>query len=140
MSVIDTLVYDRTEGDVTRVATLRKKILSRTATDEEKQEWLRGMKGAYNASDMNRVTVAMKVLAERLSSDGYDIQFVDEELPPWLTPVAFIESDGSHGIDTAYSVKTEQMKVRMRFRYTSDRLVKFCVEFFYRSFCFLRNC
>ena len=50
MSIIDTLITDRTQDDV----------------DE------RNAKGIYNASDLNRVGLAMNYVAERLKSAGYD--------------------------------------------------------------------
>ena len=50
MSIIDTLITDRTQDDV----------------DE------RNAKGTYNASDLNRVGLAMNYVAERLKSAGYD--------------------------------------------------------------------
>lgn len=48
-------VTDRTAADVARLQELKTKIQSRTATASELSEWLGDMKGAYNASDMNRV-------------------------------------------------------------------------------------
>lgn len=48
-------VYDRTRSDVDRVIELNRKYLSRTITEEEKEEWKGNLKGALNASDLNRV-------------------------------------------------------------------------------------
>lgn len=48
------LITDRTQSDVNRWALLHKKGW-KSMTDEEKEEWLSGMKGAYNALDLNRV-------------------------------------------------------------------------------------
>ena len=62
MSVIDTLVYDRTQADVERVFTLKNKILTgglTALTAEEKAEYMAGMKGAYNYGDMNRVGLSL---------------------------------------------------------------------------------
>ena len=50
MSVIDTLITDRTEADVT----------------------IGNAKGTYNASDLNRVGAAMNYVAARLREQGYD--------------------------------------------------------------------
>ena len=58
MSIIDNLVYDRTQADVDRVFTLKNKILTEglsSLSAEEKTEYMAGMKGAYNYGDMNRV-------------------------------------------------------------------------------------
>lgn len=50
MSIIDTLITDRTQADVDA----------------------RNEKGTYDASDLNRVGSAMNYLADRLKSAGYD--------------------------------------------------------------------
>lgn len=71
MSVIDTLIYDRTQNDVDRVFELKRKILSQglsSLTAEEKAEYLAGMKGAYNATDLNRVGEAVAYLAGRMTA------------------------------------------------------------------------
>lgn len=72
MSVIDTLVTDRTEADVSRYSELRDKGWAEMTT-AEKAEWVAGMKGAYNASDLNRVASAMSYLSQRLASAGYSV-------------------------------------------------------------------
>lgn len=66
-TIIDTLVTDRTQADVERVKALAAKGFSAMTADEQ-AEWLAGMKGAYNASDMNRVGTALNYLAGRLAS------------------------------------------------------------------------
>ena len=71
MSVIDTLVYDRTQADVNRVFTLKNKILTEglnALSAEEKAEYMAGMKGAYNCTDMNRVGQAVAYIANRMTS------------------------------------------------------------------------
>lgn len=72
MSVIDTLVTDRTEADVSRYSELRDKGWAEMTT-AEKAEWVAGMKGAYNASDLNRVASAMAYLSQRFASAGYSV-------------------------------------------------------------------
>ncbi len=70
-TVIDTLVFDRTQADVDRVFTLKNKILTGGLTalsDEEKTEYMAGMKGAYNYQDMNRVGQAVAYIADRMTS------------------------------------------------------------------------
>lgn len=64
------LITDRTAADVTRVETLAAKGWAKL-TDAEKAEWNAGMKGAYNASDMNRVGAAVKYVARQLRVMGY---------------------------------------------------------------------
>ena len=67
MSVIDTLVTDRTQSDVKA----------------------RNAKGTYKASDLNRVGAAMNYVAARLREQGYDphispkTDWMDGE---WVTP------------------------------------------------------
>lgn len=65
-TIIDTLVTDRTQADVDRVKALAGKGFTAMATDEQ-AEWLAGMKGAYNATDLNRVGTALNYLAGRLA-------------------------------------------------------------------------
>lgn len=66
-TIIVTLVTDRTQADVERVRELAAKGFAAMTADEQ-AEWLAGMKGTYNASDMNRVGTALNYLAARLSS------------------------------------------------------------------------
>lgn len=66
-TIIDTLITDRTQADVERVKELAAKGFT-AMTAAEQAEWLAGMKGAYNASDLNRVGTAMNYLAGRLAS------------------------------------------------------------------------
>lgn len=72
MSVIDTLVTERTEADASRYSELRDKGWAEMTT-AEKAEWVAGMKGAYNASDLNRVASAMAYLSQRFASAGYSV-------------------------------------------------------------------
>ena len=65
MSIIDTLITDRTQGDEERVEELAAKGYD-AMTDAEKAEWDGEMKGAYDASDLNRVESAVSYLAELL--------------------------------------------------------------------------
>lgn len=67
-TIIDTLVTDRTQADVERVRELAAKGFAAMTTDEQ-AEWLAGMKGAYNATDINRVGIALNYLAARLSTN-----------------------------------------------------------------------
>ena len=66
-TIIDNLVTDRTQADVERVRELAAKGFAAMTADEQ-AEWLAGMKGAYNASDLNRVGTALNYLAGRLAS------------------------------------------------------------------------
>lgn len=69
-TVIDTLIFDRTQADVERVATQKNKILLNgwgSLSVEEQNEWLAGMRGAYNYTDLNRVGSAVAFLAARFT-------------------------------------------------------------------------
>lgn len=64
-TIIDTLVTDRTQADAERVKELAAKGFAAMSADE-RAEWLAGMRGAYNAADLNRVGTALNYLAGRL--------------------------------------------------------------------------
>lgn len=64
------LITDRTQADVDRVRHLAQKGFGNMTADE-KTEWLNGLKGAYNASDLNRVGAAVAYVAGRLTGYGY---------------------------------------------------------------------
>ena len=73
MSVIDTLVTDRSAADVTAVKNLNAVDMS-TWTAAEVTEYLLGRsKGAYNASDLNRVGQACAYLYNLMDSMGYAV-------------------------------------------------------------------
>ena len=69
MRIIDSMIYDRTQEDVTRRAELAA-IAYEEMTDAEKAEWDSNLKGAYNASDLNRVSEAAIWLWMRLQWHG----------------------------------------------------------------------
>lgn len=57
-------VYDRTQEDVLRVARLNEKYLNLKITKEERDEWLAGIKGALNASDLQRIEWNTRLIGE----------------------------------------------------------------------------
>lgn len=63
------LITDRTARDLRYVAELSAKGLE-NMTESELEEYLKGMKGAYNAGDLNRVESAVNYLVERLKITG----------------------------------------------------------------------
>lgn len=71
--IIDELITDRTQADVDRVKALTQKWLDGTITNAEKSEWLAGMKGAYNYTDLNRVGEAVRYVAGVLNSTGRSV-------------------------------------------------------------------
>ncbi len=94
MSVIDTLIFDRTQEDVDRVYELRNKILSggmSALSKEEKDEWLAGMKGSYNYTDINRVGEAVQYIYDRMQAlpdelDAYRESQGVEDSPEFHVP------------------------------------------------------
>ena len=66
------LITDRKKSDVDRWRQLHDKGWEGMSA-EEKAEWLGGMKGSYNASDLNRVGYAMSCLAAAYRSYGYSL-------------------------------------------------------------------
>ena len=64
------LITDRTQSDVSYVARLNAKGWS-GMTEDERSQWLMGLKGAYNATDLNRVGNAVAYVAGRLEDAGY---------------------------------------------------------------------
>lgn len=64
------LITDRTQADVDAVRALAAKGWA-AMTDTEKAAWMAGLKGAYNAADLNRVGAAVLYIAGRLADAGY---------------------------------------------------------------------
>lgn len=67
------LITNRTQADVDRVVTLAARVSAGTATAAEQTEWASDLKGAYNASDLNRVGAAVAYVAGRLTGYGYAV-------------------------------------------------------------------
>lgn len=110
-----TLVTDRTQQDVAYVKQLIDKLVLGTATDAEKAEWNSfTLKGAYNHTDLNRVTAAMEDLKLRLEGYGYFVPGYrriqvshpviggGSRLPEGYTELAYIQSTGTQYIDTGF--------------------------------------
>ena len=71
MSVIDQLIFNRTAEDVERVKTLKAQIMQNglsSLSSAERAEYMAGMRGAYNYTDMNRVGTAVAYIAERMTA------------------------------------------------------------------------
>lgn len=68
------LITDRTAEDYARALALSA-IRWQDMTPEQQAEWQTSLKGAYNASDLNRVTEAVEYLVERLRSFGYAVAY-----------------------------------------------------------------
>lgn len=72
MSIIDTLITDRTTADLQAVKSLNSVDMS-TWSIQDVTQYLSGMKGAYNANDLNRVGQACAYLYGEFTRLGYDV-------------------------------------------------------------------
>lgn len=94
--IIDNLITDRTQADVDRVKSLTLKWLDGTITNAEKSEWLAGLKGAYNYTDLNRVGEAVEYVANILNQSGRSVSPVAkrdwsvEDIPTAAQMTAFL--------------------------------------------------
>ena len=80
MSVIDDLIFDRTQSDSSYLQSLRSTILTNgwdSLSADEKNEWLTldATRGAYNISDLNRVGQALNYVKAELNNQGYNLQW-----------------------------------------------------------------
>ena len=71
------LITDRTQADVDRARELAAKGWAGMTT-EEQAEYSTDLKGAYNASDLNRVNTAMEYLDEWITEAGNDTGYTDQ--------------------------------------------------------------
>lgn len=82
-NVIDSLVFDRTQEDVDYAKEIKQRIIEggfqEALTQEERSEYLAGLKGCYNCSDMNRVGRAIQYLDERIRNIPSEISAIREE-------------------------------------------------------------
>ena len=112
-----TLVTDRTQADVNRVKQIAEKIKNGTASESELAEFnSAAMKGAYNYTDLNRVTAAMEALKAKLEGYGYAVPGYQRIKVPHVLPepeptsrlpegyleLTYIESTGTQYIDTGF--------------------------------------
>ena len=61
-----------------RVLEITQKIAQGTATTDEQNEWFSGMRGSYNAVDLNRVNTAMKYIHGWIEKAGYASDYVEQ--------------------------------------------------------------
>ena len=74
MSIIDTLITDRTPADAALVRSLNATGWA-AMTDEQRALYLSdSLKGAYKASDLNRVNAALDYLVNRLKTRGINVE------------------------------------------------------------------
>lgn len=107
----DYLITNRTEADAARARYLAS--LWGLApgqwrgTAEERAEWDAGLKGAYNAADLNRVTLAASYVLTKLGEMGYAIP---DTFPTYLAS-ATVDPPGSGTAQGALFYKGDQVTV-----------------------------
>ena len=129
MSIIDTLITDRTAADTAALDALYAKARAGTITDEE---WAvlndPTHKGAYNYTDLNRVSEALEYLRNRLEGYGYlakgysrvKIPHTDgKRLPDGYTEVEYIESNGTQYVNTRFK-PNQNTRVVLDFHNSGD--------------------
>lgn len=114
MSIIDNLVTDRSQADVDSLRALLARGAANWTAEELSEFNLARSKGAYNYTDLNRVTEAMDYLNDRLVGYGYQTGYQRVEvphqqqhvspLPDGYTQLAWIESSGTQYVDTGVQV------------------------------------
>lgn len=108
----DYLITDRTQKDVDRAKYLRSLWGPAPGqwrgTAEERDEWEAGLKGAYNAADLNRVTLAASYLLTKLGEMGYMIPA--DTFPAYLASV-FVDPPGSGTVQGALFYKGDPATV-----------------------------
>lgn len=140
MSIIDTLITDRTQSDITRWRTLHDKGWANMTADE-KAEWTAGMKGAYNATDLNRVNDALIYLRDLFGGFGFSadiklpvitdvtpgtIEPGESRLPDGYTELEYIESSGTQYIDTGFK-PNQDTKIEVKFQTEQAQQGGICV-------------
>lgn len=86
------LITDRTSEDVLEARRIRQKYtLGTPLTDDERQSFLAGLKGAYNISDINRVNEAIRYVAGMLRENGYRVSVADDI--EWTRQGLFTQAD-----------------------------------------------
>ena len=97
MRIVKTLVTDRTQADVSYAESLYKKTWA-NFTEQEKADFVAGLKGSYKASDLNRVGTALITIRDRLRTHDIDVpaevreDYVLNEIPDKDVMDAYIES------------------------------------------------
>ena len=113
MSIIDTLITNRTQADVDSLLALYAKPKAMWTVEEWNEFLLGNHRGAYNATDMNRVLDALDYLADRVTEFGYqkpDIKRPNitevipgtSRLPEGYTELEYIQSSGTQYVNAGY--------------------------------------
>lgn len=111
----DFLITDRSLADLERVRRLRSLWGPAPGqwrgTAAERAEWEDGLKGAYNAKDLNRVTLAASYLLTKLGEMGYSIP--QGTYPAYIVSVA-VDPPGSGTAEGALFYKGDSVTVHAK--------------------------
>lgn len=134
MTIIDTLITDRTSSDVSRWSELKSKGWA-GMTEAEKAEWSAGMKGAYKYTDLNRVNEALVYLQNRLRGYGYLVDVVlpvieevepgTSRLPDGYQEVEYIQSSGTQYVDTGFK-PNQDTRIVLKYNATAEGYIAGC--------------
>lgn len=101
-------ITDRSQGDIDHLKLIYSKATNGTWTDEEKAEWLSGMKGAIDYRDFSRIEAGISKLASLLGANvdvktdwninGY---LTTSDATRWLSNIESIRSKNSGDAKTA---------------------------------------
>ena len=104
------LITDRTEADVRRLASILAMVPSDRSEEQQAELDSHSSKGAYNYTDLNRVTQAMDYINNQLVGYGYATGYQkikiprkgSGKLPEGYTELEYIQSSGTQYIDTGF--------------------------------------
>lgn len=98
------LITDRTQADVDEakrlIAELRE---GKALTESERAAYLAGLRGCYNASDMNRVGAAMEYIDRRMTTEGYPAYV--HPVTDWQMEDKIRVSDWRHYLDDMRKIR-----------------------------------
>ena len=100
------LITDRTAADLAAAREIIAKVQrGETLTEAEQSQFDAGLRGCYNASDLNRVEAAVKSIAAELNAAGYAVEVGETKhttVPEGYTILEYIQSTGTQYIDSGF--------------------------------------
>ena len=129
-----TLITDRSAVDLELLRDLLATPLEDWTAEQLAEFNLARSKGAYNYTDLNRVTACMDYLNERLTGYGYATGYQRIEvphktrsrLPKGYTELAYIESTGTQYVDTGFQ-PNQDTKIEVKFQTEQAQQGGICV-------------
>lgn len=121
-TIIDTLITDRTLDDVQYARMLADKIKNATATIEEEAEYITSLKGAYTASDLNRVESAVSFVAQELRDTVSMLKdYAESYGAEWQSAydIGYDPDDYYVNVKTDWSA-TDKPRISEQIRYTDN--------------------